>query len=124
MQYDAFFTQTITLYHPCIDPVTHEDRYHCAHISGVMVQSKSERSYASNGVATYTDIITVTIPKKADANTPIHLGDFMLIGEGKDITDTYPLQHLRRDHPDLCEVKSVADHQQKPYLKHRKVVCS
>lgn len=121
--YRRYFTGTVTLYHRAVDPATQGERFLRVTIPGVMARAHAKRTVDSSGVARAARALSVTLLPDTDPGSLVQPGDYLLVGEGPELTEDYPLARLRRDRPGLAQVQAIADNRDRPYLKHRRVEC-
>lgn len=124
MGYEEYFTDTVTVYHRRVDPATRDDVFTRAVVLGVMYRRKAERAVDAGGVVRIGESVSVTFLPESDPGALLCVGDLIVKGDGRELGADYTLRDLRRDHPEIAEVRSLADNRDKPYLKHRKAVCT
>lgn len=123
MGYEEYFTDTVTVYHRGVDPLTRDDAFTRAVVRGVMYRRKAERTVDAGGVARVGESVSVTFLPKTDPGALLCVGDLIVQGAGGELGADYTLKDLRRDHPEIAEVRSLADNRDRPCLKHRRAVC-
>lgn len=124
MGYERYFTDVVTVYHRSVDPQTRGDVFTRCVVRGCMYRRKAVRTVDSSGVVRLSDETHVTFLPKADPGALLCVGDLVAKGACGGLNAAYTIKHLRRDHPELSEVRSLADNRDRPYLKHRKAVCT
>lgn len=123
MGYRQYFTDTVTVYHRRVDGQTKDDVFTRVVVRGAMYRRKMERTVDTGGVVRLTESTSVTFLPENDPGALLGVGDMLVRGEGRALTDDYTLRDLRREHPELCEVRAIADNRNRPCLKHRRAVC-
>ena len=121
--YRIDFTDTVTIYHRTVDPVTKDDVFQRVAVPGVMARWHAERTVDSSGVVKVAQSLSVTVLPDTDPGDMMQTGDYLLVGDGPELTDSYTLKQLRRDWPGLTQVQAIADNRARPHLKHRRAEC-
>lgn len=106
------FTDTVTLYGK------RGAEYVRTVLAGVQWRQKAER-LNDDGKLTFKAATVVTVPAAVGAD--VLPGDVLVYGTAPELTEEYTIAHLRADYPTYCTVQTVADHRNRPRLKHRKV---
>lgn len=109
------FRDTITLYK------RRGEEYTRHVLRGVQWRQKIERAMSSQGVLQMQAVTSITIPADPHPAAVPEAGDVIILGEGMEITDAYPVSALRADHAGYCTVRAVGDNTLRPRLKHWKV---
>lgn len=123
MGYKIYFTDTVTIYHRTVDPVTKDDVFQRVVVPNVMARWRTDRNVDSSGVVSLAQSLSVTILPDTDPGDMMQTGDYLLVGDGPELTDSYTLKQLRCDWPRLAQIQAIADNRNKPHLKHRRVEC-
>lgn len=121
--YRRYFTDTVTIYHKTVDPVTKDDVFQRVVVPGAMARWHADRTVDSSGVVKVARALSVTVLPDTDPGDLMQPGDYLLAGDGPELTEQYTLRHLRRDWPGLAQVQVIADNRERPYLRHRRVEC-
>ena len=121
--YRRYFTDTVTIYHKTVDPVTKDDVFERVVAPAVMARWHTERTVDSSGVVKVAQSLSVTVLPDTDPGELMQPGDYLLVGDGPELTEEYTLKHLRRDWPGLAQIQAIADNRGKPHIKHRRGEC-
>lgn len=121
--YHKYFTDAVTIYHRSVDPATRDDVFERVMIPRAMARHRIVRTVDAGGVIRLAQILSVTVLPDTDPGDLMQTGDYLLVGEGPELTEGYTLKNLRRDWPWLAQVQTIADNRSRPHLKHRRVEC-
>ena len=121
--YRRYFTDSVTIYHRTVDPVTKDDVFQRVVVPKVMARWHAERTVDSSGVVKVAQSLSVTVLPDTDPGDMMQTGDYLLVGDGPELTEEYTLKQLRRDWPGLTQVQAIADNRARPHLKHRRAEC-
>lgn len=110
-------------YHKTVDPVTKDNVFERVVAPAVMARWHTERTVDSSGVVKVAQSLSVTVLPDTDPGELMQPGDYLLVGDGPELTEEYTLKQLRRDWPGLAQIQAIADNRGKPHLKHRRVEC-
>lgn len=123
MGYRQYFTDVVTVYHKTINEITKDDEFERVVVNKVMARYVIDRSIDTSGIVNISRTLSVTILPETDPDSKIAIGDYLLIGEGPELSEAYKLKQLRSDYDSLSQIKAIADNRNKPYLKHRRLDC-
>ena len=81
--YRRYFTDTVTIYHKTVDPVTKDDVFQRVVVPKVMARWHTERTVDSSGVVKVAQSLSVTVLPDTDPGELMQPGDYLLVGDGE-----------------------------------------
>ncbi len=112
MRKHPLFGDTVTVYHREGDLFTRHV------LRGVQWRQKADR-LNDNGKLSLVTVTSVTIPNSE--GMPVRIGDVLVLGEAKELSQEYTIAQLKNEHPTYCTVRSIADNTRRARLRHWKV---